>query len=151
MYSKAKLPNDKGFITRTLTLERRVLTGSLPTIPAIHPSSPGIDWNGRLVMWADTVRSWSEKSTPRMWRLSDPQIDRQASPAKHAPLDHIRLCGKRVDISLPAIRRYLYDENVDATRTPLTAEFGYWWRLVKYVQFLHEPELRETTKRPHQG
>ena len=36
VYSKAKLPNDKGFITRTLTLERRVLTGSLPTMPVIH-------------------------------------------------------------------------------------------------------------------
>ncbi|TMW83857.1 hypothetical protein EJD97_000592 [Solanum chilense] len=52
-----------------------------------------------------------------------------------------------VSISLPAIRRYLYGENVDANRTPLTAEFNYQWQIVKDCQFLHEPSLRETTKR----
>ena len=34
--SHANFLNDKGFMTRTLTLERRVLTGSLPTMPEIH-------------------------------------------------------------------------------------------------------------------
>ena len=33
VYSDAKFLNDKGVMTRTLTLERRVLTGSLPTMP----------------------------------------------------------------------------------------------------------------------
>ena len=50
-------------------------------------------------------------------------------------------------MSLPAIRRFLYDENVDANRNPLTAEFDYRWQLVKDGQFLREPSLRETTKR----
>ena len=36
VYTDAKLPNDKGVMTRTLTLKRRVLTGSLPTMPTIH-------------------------------------------------------------------------------------------------------------------
>ena len=36
VYSDAKLLNDKGVMTRTLTLVRRVLTGSLPTMPDIH-------------------------------------------------------------------------------------------------------------------
>ena len=36
VYSDAKFLTDKGVITRTLTLERRVLTGSLPTMPEIH-------------------------------------------------------------------------------------------------------------------
>ena len=31
--------------------------------------------------------------------------------------------------------------------TPLTAEFDYWWKIVKDGQFLREPSLRETTKR----
>ena len=53
----------------------------------------------------------------------------------------------QVDISLPAIRRFLYDECFDATQTPLTAEFDYRWQIVKHGQFLHEPALRETTKR----
>ena len=36
VYSDAKFLNDKGVMTRTLTLERRVLTGSLPTMLEIH-------------------------------------------------------------------------------------------------------------------
>ena len=36
VYSDAKFLTDKGAMTRTLTLERRVLTGSLPAIPEIH-------------------------------------------------------------------------------------------------------------------
>ena len=53
----------------------------------------------------------------------------------------------QVDISLHAIRRFLYGEGVDDTRTPLTVEFYYRWQLDKDVQFLREPSLRETTKR----
>ena len=53
----------------------------------------------------------------------------------------------QVDISLPAIRRYLYNEDVDANRTPLTAEFDYRSQIVKDGHFLREPSLRETTKR----
>ena len=74
------------------------------------------------------------------------QIDRWAAPAKQAPLEHVRVRGIQVDIPLPAIRRYLFGEDVDANRTPLTDEFDYRWQIVKDGQFLHEPSLRETTK-----
>ena len=53
----------------------------------------------------------------------------------------------QVDISLPAIRRFLYGESADATWTPITAEFDYRWQKVKDGKFLHEPALRETTRR----
>ena len=53
----------------------------------------------------------------------------------------------QIDISLPAIPRFLYGEGVDATRTPLTSEFDNRWQIVKDGQFLREPSLRETTKR----
>ena len=62
-------------------------------------------------------------------------------------MENVRVCGIQVDISLPAIRWYLYSEDVDTNRTPLTAEFDYLWKIVKYGQFLREPLLRETTKR----
>ena len=52
-----------------------------------------------------------------------------------------------VYISLPAIGLFLYGEGIDATRTPLTAEFHYRWQIVKDGKFLREPSLRETTKR----
>ena len=75
------------------------------------------------------------------------QIDRQAAPTKQAPLEQVRVRGVQVDISLPAIRRFLYGENTDATRTPHTAKFDYHWQIVKDGQFLREQALRETTKR----
>ena len=75
------------------------------------------------------------------------QIDRRAAPAKQAPVEQVRVRGLQVDISLPAIRRFLYGESVDATRTPITAEFDYRWQIVKDGKFLLEPSLRETTKR----
>ena len=53
----------------------------------------------------------------------------------------------QVDISLPAISRFLYGESADATRTPITTEFDYHRQIVKDGQFLREPALRETTKR----
>ena len=74
-------------------------------------------------------------------------IDRRAASAKEAPLEHIPVHGKWVDISLPAIPQYLYCDIIDANLTPLTAEFNYRWKLVKDGQFLREPSLRETTKR----
>ena len=64
------------------------------------------------------------------------QIDRRAAPAKQAPLEHVLVRGMQVDISLPAIRRFLYGESEDATRTPITAEFDYCWQIMKDGQFL---------------
>ena len=53
----------------------------------------------------------------------------------------------QVDISLPAIRRFLYGKSADATWTPVTAEFDYRWQIVKDGQFVREPAVRETTMR----
>ena len=74
------------------------------------------------------------------------QIDERAAPAKQAPLEHVRVHGIQVNISITAICQYLYGEDVDATRTPLTADFDYRWKIVKDGQFLRETSLRETTK-----
>ena len=121
--------------------------GSLPTMPEIHNlfTRHWLEWITRSLgrysdelvcefyaSYVDTLRSY---------------IDRQATPGKKAPLEHVRVRGIQVDISMPAIHRYLYDEDVDANRTPLTAEFDYRWQIVKDGHFLHEPSLRATTKR----
>ena len=50
-------------------------------------------------------------------------IDRRAAPAKQDPLEQVRVRSGRY--FLAAIRRFLYGKGVDATRTPLTAEFDY--------------------------
>ena len=52
VYLEAKFLNDKGVMTLTLTLERRVLTGSLPTMPGSTISSPDICWSGWCLLLA---------------------------------------------------------------------------------------------------
>ena len=49
VYSDVKFLNDKGVMTRTLTLDRRVLTGSLPTMLEIHNLFTGhlLEWRAR--------------------------------------------------------------------------------------------------------
>ena len=133
-------------MTRTLTLERRVLTGILQTMPEIHNlfTRHRLEWTPRPLgrYSEELVREFYASYVTTL----QSQIDRQAAPAKQAPLEQVRVRGVQVDISLPAIRRFLYGENVDANRTPLTAEFDYRWQIVKDDQFLREPSLRETTK-----
>ena len=70
------------------------------------------------------------------------QLDRRAAPAKQAQLEHVRVRDIQVDISLPALYQYLYDEDVYANRSPLTPEFDYWWQIVRDGQFLCELSLR---------
>ena len=49
VYSDAKFLTDKGVMTQTLTLERRVLTGSLPMMPEIHNlfTRHRLEWTAR--------------------------------------------------------------------------------------------------------
>ena len=46
-------------------------------------------------------------------------------------MEQVLVRGVQVDISLPAIHRFLYGESADATQTPTTAEFDYRWQVVK--------------------
>ena len=73
-------------------------------------------------------------------------LNRRETPTKHGPFDYVRVRGKRVDISLPVIRMYLYGADIDAILTPITAEFDYQRKLIKDDGFQRDPELRETTK-----
>ena len=108
-------------MTWTLTLERRVFMGSLPTMPEIHNLFTGhrLEWTARSLgrYSKELVREFyaSYVATLRS------QIDRRAAPAKKAPLEKVQVCGIHVDMSMPAIHWYLYDEDVDANRTLLTA------------------------------
>ena len=59
------------------------------------------------------------------------QIDRRDAPTKQALLEHVRVRGIQVDISLPAIHGYLYGKDVTGKNNPLTAQFDCWWKIVK--------------------
>ena len=108
-------------MTRTLTLEQRVLTGSLPTMPEIH----NLFTRYRLEWTARPLGRYSEELVREFYAsyiaTLRSQIDRRAAPAKQAPLEQVRVRGVQVDISLPFIRRFLYGESVESNRTPLTA------------------------------
>ena len=43
------------------------------------------------------------------------------------------------------ICRFLYGADTDATKTPLTPEFDYRWKLIKDSNFQRERVMRETT------
>ena len=126
-------------MTQTLTLERRVLTESLPTMAEIHNlfTRHGMEWT------ACPLGRYSEELVREFYAsyivTLRSQIDRRAAPARLAPLEHVQVCRIPVDISLPAICRYLYSKNVDANWTPLTVEFDNRWQIVKDGQFLCEP------------
>ena len=134
-------------MTQTLTLERRVLTGSLSTMPEIH----NLFTRHRLEWTTCPLEHYNEEMVREFYAsyvaTLRSQIDKRAAPAKQAPLEQVRVRGVQVDISLPAIRWFLYGESIDTTRIPLTTEFYYRWQIVKDGQFLCEQALRETTKR----
>ena len=100
-------------------------------MPEIH----NIFTKHRLEWTARPLRRYSEEVVREFYAsyvaTLQSQIDRRAALAKQAPLEQVRVRGIQVDISLPAIRRFLYGEGVDATRTPLTAKFDYRWKIVK--------------------
>lgn len=80
------MPNDKGVMTQTLTLERRVLTWSLPIVPAIHE----LFTQHRLERKPRDVGHYSEDIV-LMFYVSyaatlRSKLDRRTTPAKHAPL-----------------------------------------------------------------
>ena len=76
-------------MTQTLTLERRVLTGSLPTMPEIQ----NIFTIHRLEWIAHPLICHSEEMVQEFY-ASDvatliSEIDRSAAPAKQAVLEHV--------------------------------------------------------------
>ena len=80
---------DKGVMTQTLTLERRVLTGSLPTMPEIYNlfTRHRLDWTAR------PLGSYSEEMVREFYAsyvgTLQSQIDRRAALAKQAPLEQV--------------------------------------------------------------
>ena len=80
VYSNAKFQNDKGVMTRTLTLERRVLTRSLLTMLEIYNlfTRHQLEWTARL------LGRYSEEFVREFYAsyvaILRSQIDRRAAP-----------------------------------------------------------------------
>ncbi|TMW83040.1 hypothetical protein EJD97_003165 [Solanum chilense] len=140
-----------GVVTSSQSDEERTLTGT-PYGSATNEEgvygSLGVPWSEEASGSAE-VPAPPLQRRPRLMRLTvqNPHPVHQLVLSPRAPLEQVRVRGILVDISLPSIRQFLYSENVDDNRTPLTAEFYYRWQIVKDVQFMRDPSLRDTTKR----
>lgn len=131
MYWDAKLLNDKGVINQTLTVEQRVLTGSLYIVPDVHAlfTRHWLEWMDKCIeRYINEVVRELYASYVATLGFS---LDRQSKPAKQEPLDHLRVSGRRVEIPLPTICQFLYGTDIGATREILTSDFDYRWRLIK--------------------
>lgn len=119
VYRDAKMLNDKGVMTRMLTVEWRFLTESLHIVPIVHDlfTCHQLEWKVRSVgpYSEDMVR---ELYASYVVTLRGP-LDWRANPAMQAPITDIRVRGCRVDISSPTIRRFLYGKDTDDKRIPL--------------------------------
>ena len=82
MYLDAKFLNDKGVMTRSLTLDRGVLTGSLLKIPEIH----NLFTRHRLEWTARALGHYSEEMIREFYAFYvttlQSQIDKGDAPAK---------------------------------------------------------------------
>ena len=80
-------------MTQTLTLERQVFTGSLPTMPESH----NIFTRHRLKLKARPLGRYSEELVREFYAsyvaTLRSQIDRWDAPAKQAPVEQVRVRG----------------------------------------------------------
>ena len=105
---------------RILTIERRVLTWSLHTVPNVHDlfTRHQLEWMARSVghYSEDLVREFYATYVATLAA----SLDRQSNPTKQTPLTYVRVLGCRLDISFPTICCFLYCTDTDANRVPLT-------------------------------
>lgn len=127
-------------ITRTLTLQRRVLIGILHNVPVVHDlfTCRRIELLVRSVgsYWEDIVRQFYTSYIEDLRGA----FDRRAKPGKHTPLTNVRVQGFRVDISFPSILRLLHGGSTNAVKVPLTRDFDYRWDVVKSFHFKRRRE-----------
>lgn len=99
VYRDVRFLNDKGVITRTLRVERRVLTGSIPMMLDIHDlfTRPQLD------LLARSRGFYIEKVVREFYASYKETFS--------ASLD------RRVDIFFPTIRQFLYGSNNDTIRS----------------------------------
>ena len=117
--------NDKGVMTKTITVEQRLLTGIFPTMLSIHY----VFTRHQLEFIARSVGLYNKEVVRELYvyyieTLRAP-LDRKCYPAKQAPVHYVRVRGRRVEIFLPTICCFLYCADIDATRAPLTPDFDY--------------------------
>lgn len=110
--------NDKMMMTQLVIVERRVLKGSLHTIPDVH----NLFTFHRLELMARSLGSYSKKIVRELYvsyvATLRGILDRRSKPVKQDPLTDILVQRCWVDISSISIPRFLYGGSTDSARVP---------------------------------
>uniref|UniRef100_M1DH75 Integrase core domain containing protein n=1 Tax=Solanum tuberosum TaxID=4113 RepID=M1DH75_SOLTU len=125
IYWDAKMKNDKEKMARLITEERRVLTGSLHTVPKIHRlfQRHKCKWMAReLGTYIEEIVREFYASYAATLRGS---IHKNARPTAQAPLTTTLVHNFFVDISETTIRRFLYVPVPNHSWELNMAEFDY--------------------------
>ncbi|TMW82926.1 hypothetical protein EJD97_003840 [Solanum chilense] len=140
VYYNAKFLTDKGVMTRTLTLERRVVTGSLLTMPEIHNlfTKHRLEWTARPLgrYSEEMVREFYASYVATLYS----QIDKRAAPAKQAPLEQVRVRGVQLTFPyLPSADFYMAkgadwvtEPNGAIKKANLTFTAKFLWLIVRH-------------------
>lgn len=131
VYRDTKMLKNKGVMTRTLTVELRVLTESLHCVPDAH----ALFTRDRLEGMDRSVGHYREEVVREFYASYVETLqcfmDRRSNLIQRAPLYNVRVCGI----------------NKDSTREPFTPEFYYRWTLIKESHFKRDAGVRESIKR----
>uniref|UniRef100_M1DHT2 Integrase core domain containing protein n=1 Tax=Solanum tuberosum TaxID=4113 RepID=M1DHT2_SOLTU len=144
IYRDAKIINDKEKMARLITEERRVLTGSLHTVPDIHQlfNLHKCDWMARDPgTYSEEIVREFYASYAATLRGS---ISKRSKPIAQDPLTPTMVLGCPVDISHATISRFLYGPTTGHFWSLNTTEFDYIWDIVQRGAFQRNAEQRET-------
>uniref|UniRef100_M1DYT2 Integrase core domain containing protein n=1 Tax=Solanum tuberosum TaxID=4113 RepID=M1DYT2_SOLTU len=106
IYRDTKMLNEKEKMARLITEERRVLTGSLHTVPEIH----------------------------RLFNLHKWSISKRAKPTEQDSLTSTIVRGCPIDISRATISQFLYGPITGHSWSLNTTKFDYRWDIVRGVR-----------------
>ncbi|KAG5579544.1 hypothetical protein H5410_050171 [Solanum commersonii] len=143
IYRDAKMVNEKQKMARLITEERRVLTGSLHTVPDIHRlfNLHKCDWMARDPgTYSEEIVREFYASYAATLRGS---ISKRSKPLAQDPLTSTLVRGCPVDIFPATIRRFLYGPTAGHSWSLNTTEFDYRWDIVRSGAFQRNSEQRE--------
>uniref|UniRef100_M1DU07 Integrase core domain containing protein n=1 Tax=Solanum tuberosum TaxID=4113 RepID=M1DU07_SOLTU len=130
-------------MARLITEERRVLTGSLHTVPDIHRlfKLHKCDWMARDAgTYSEEIVREFYASYAATLRGS---ISKRSKPLAQAPLTSTLVRGCPVDISPATISRFLYGPTTGHSWSANTSELDYRWDIVRSGAFQRNAEQRE--------
>uniref|UniRef100_M1DNZ0 Integrase core domain containing protein n=1 Tax=Solanum tuberosum TaxID=4113 RepID=M1DNZ0_SOLTU len=132
-------------MARLVNEERRVLRGSLHTMPDIHEL---FQWH-RCKWMARSTGFFSEEIVREFYApyaaTLRGSIDRRENPSAQPPLKATLVCGFSIYISETTIRRFLYGPG--NTLSINTAKFDYHWDIVRSGAFQRNAVHRDTLLR----